>query len=279
MGFFSSVTDTVKDIAGGASDFIFGEEPKVRTGQQSTWTPWQQDIGKRLGRELQGGPDTSRYSGRLPGTSGMSDLQQLSLTGLEKALGGDSVLKEQEEFISNMLNPERRQQQMQEYFQETVQDPMMESFQEEVIPHIRRQYAPSGYWSGHRVKQEDEAMEDLVDSLTRERTRMAYEARESDLNRGMQAAGMGSPAMRGMETGLRLGEIPRAVETEGQQAEYNEWRRRRQEEDKWLQQMMSSLGLSGVENYAIGDPGDTGLLRDVISEAAGGATGAAIAGI
>jgi hypothetical protein len=275
MGFFSNVTDTVGDFFEEAKDFAFGTEPEIKTGKVQKWTPWQQELGRKLGRELKGGPESREYTGQLPGTAGLSDLQQLSLTGLERALGGEGVLKEQEEFISSVLDPERRQKQMQEYFEQTVQEPMMESFREDIIPGIRQQYAPSGYWSGHRVKAEEEAMEDLIDSLTRERTRMSYEAEQSALDRALQAAGMGSPTARGFERGLRLGGIPRGVTREGREAEYEEWLRQRDEEDEWLREVMGALGLSGIEPYAIGQPGTTGAVQDFIGEFAGSLGGGA----
>lgn len=150
---------------------------------------------------------------------------------------------------------------------------MLETFHEDVIPGIRKRYAPAAFWSGHRAKAEGEATEDLIDAITRERTRMSYEAEESALDRALQAAGMGSPTIRGYGTGLNLGEMQRGITEEGVEAERGEWLRQRGERNRWIQQVTNALGLQGQDPYAIGDPGSTPAWQDILGDVAGSAAG------
>jgi hypothetical protein len=246
MGFFDTIT-------GG----LFGDEPEVKTGTQDVWTRWQKDIGKRLGKELKGGPRQQSYPGELPGAAPLTDLEQQSLAGLEAIFGGDTILSAQQAGLEQMMDIDERSkdidehydedllstqagqltqmmdpaarrasldryfdtaalggqqdvlrdimggvdrtQEMEDYFRSAVAEPLYEEYEEEIMPAIRREYAPSGFYSGQRLKAEEEAREDLTDALTRSRAELAYRDRQQGIQDALTAAGMLPESLR---TGL-----------------------------------------------------------------------------
>lgn len=75
-----------------------------------------------------------------------------------------------------------------DFFQTNIQDPMIQNFQEDVLPQISRRQGLSGFTTSGRVDQDRRATEALMESLTRSRSDLAFRTRESDQNRRLQAA-------------------------------------------------------------------------------------------
>lgn len=244
----------------GLTDFLFGEKPKMETQQLPRWSPEQQELMKKFAGWA--GADAGEPGEAYPGESPYGgDVSQLSLAGLESMFGPEGLMAGAGEKMSDIIKggPED----FEEYYQKSVYDPMMEQFEEDIIPGIRRGMAPA-YWGTERLGMEEQAREDLMQSLVGSRAQMAYGARESALNRSLQAIGM-TPQMMGtyaggMEAGARPGTW-----------EYSEWLRQEEDPMRKMQMILQALGLSPFETMAAGLPGQAGFLQSL----AGGAGQAA----
>lgn len=239
---------------------LFGQEPKAETGREMVWTPEQMKLMKQWMPWLGETGAGEEYPDQLPGSAPMSSLEQLSLSGLEEMVGKGGLGAQVQETLSGML--EGGPEDFEEYYRSTVRDPMMKEFTEETMPAISRGYAPSGFWSGERVRTEERSREDLLESLTRGRGKLAYEARESGLNRALAAAGL-APQVAGMYGGaLEAGGIPRAAEEARIGGEYNEWMRQQGVPFQKAQLMLQMLGQKPYEPYAVGLPGQSGMFQE-----------------
>ena len=264
------------------SDLFLGRPPQVQTGRMETWTPehWQvfRDLMSSFG-DL--GPGAA-YPGQLPGTEGPTPYEQTSLAGLENwanmvATGGS---QEYQDAMRSALSGQPAD--IGGYFKETVQDPMLRTFREEVLPDISRAYG-SNYWGSERLGAQRKAAESLTSSLTSARANMAYNAEEAARNRMLSALGLEQSNMmlpgQAYESFLTAGALPRLLRTQGQQAQYQEWLRQQGVPYQRAGLLLQLLGLSPYENYAVGLPGQAGMFQGFmggagqgLGQAAGAAT-------
>ena len=75
-----------------------------------------------------------------------------------------------------------------DFFQTNVQDPLLESFQEDVLPGISRSQGPTGFFSGDRLRQDEQAREDLLGQLVRSRSDLAFRTDQAQRDRQLAAA-------------------------------------------------------------------------------------------
>lgn len=233
----------------GIMDTIFGGSSDVDYKQMDLWSPGQKRIFENL-EALLGSGDL--LQGNMGGPYGAS------LTALEQwaqtVFGGGAVTPAGEQAQTSLVDlMTMGPQNIDEYFTQTVENPLLESFTEDIRPAINRAYAPSGFWSSQRVSADQRASEDLLDALTRGRTEMAYQARESDLNRILQAAGVG--------TGTEQGTVGQLMQLGGMGNQLQQFQ---------TQAMLSALGLRPFENIATVTPGSTGLLQSMLGPAMSG---------
>jgi len=246
-------------------NFFFGEEPSVETGMISRFAPWQHKLGGELGYLLRKrmGKKPEPYKGELPGTAPITRLEQLSLSGLERAFGGEGVVGQAQAALSTAMRGEPVD--IGDYFEKTVQAPLVEALREDILPSLRREYAPAFYGS-ERLKAEERTLEDLADALAAERARMAYQARENALTRALQAAGMVPQTVGLYSTLQELGGLPRDIENEARAARYAEWLRLQKEELTPLEMAIKALAPQAYDPYAVVRQGGPGFL----TTAAGG---------
>ena len=209
-------------------DFLFGTKPDAKTEQESLYTPEQIELISNLIEQLQGsygGSEGVDPSGKIPanlaaiqkmflGEAGKAGSFQDTLRGsLSGILSGEQVTPTAQNLYSGFLTPflslldqygtpdsvwETLNRLMnadptafEEYFQTNVYDPLTEQYEEEIAPQIKSRFAPSGFYSSQRLEAEQNASEDLLDALSRDRARLAYESRESALDRALGAAQAG----------------------------------------------------------------------------------------
>ncbi len=249
------------------TDFIFGSPPEQTTTPTTTLTPEQEELLRTLIEQITGGLDG--------GTFGLeaSDLELQSLAGLE-ALGtsipggeaGTEATNAGLEALQGIFT--QGPQNIDDFFAETIRGPAIENFNRDIIPGIRGRLAGQ-FFGGERREAEGRATEDLIDSLTRERTRVGFEARNTDqLNilKGLQTlpGAVGSQFTAATAQGNILLGLLGAGGTERDivQQQLNERNRR-------VQEALGSLGVQGFENIVFNDPGSTGLLTTILGSLAG----------
>ena len=268
----------------GFFDFLLGTSPSVETPQaqvqpKSTLTKEQSDALSNLLLPYL----TSGASGGVAGYTppafnppggqfipGVTQGEQTSLDALEQtalafAPGGTTYQALQDAINQGPADFEQ-------YFQKSVTDPLLKQFHEVVQPDIGRRFAGS-YFGGERVKADEFAYRNLLDTLASARSSTALSEYDAAANRRIQALGLAPSFTQPLETNLTAQALPRAIATQETAARYQEFQRQQQEVQQRYQNFLNALGLKAVENIAtapVVQPGSTGFLTSVASAFAGG---------
>lgn len=75
-----------------------------------------------------------------------------------------------------------------DFFNIGIRDPLLESFQDTILPGISRSQGPTGFFSGDRIRQDELAQKNLLGHLTRSRSELAFNADQARLDRRATAA-------------------------------------------------------------------------------------------
>lgn len=259
---------------------LFGSAPKSKTSSLGTLSPEQDALMKNLISYFGKTPENAAEPSQPLDVAGLSGLQSTSLQALEQQAMQAAQFGTGGQQASDILKGIATQgpQNIDQYFTKTVQDPALRDFQD-VLNGISRKNAGT-YFSGERVKADQLAQRDLIEALTTERARVAFEARQQDLDRAVQAAnGMTTASASGVNELLGLlgaGAVPRDVEQQKNQAIYDEFLRQRSAVDTRINQMLNALGIQTKENVVTTTGGSSGLLGGFLGSA-GSAVGAKLA--
>lgn len=311
---------------GGFIDRLFGSPPDTDYRQMPTQTPEQRRLmNESLIPYLEQNPGShagsfqSQEGNQFSG--GMTGGEWASLDALEQRALNPQGPSQGQQFLQQSVQggnqPQARTQHMErflneqpgeidDYFQKTVANPLMEQFQEDILPQISRRAAGSGnFYGSDRAKADSEATEDLLSTLGRERSRMAFDARESAQNRGLQAsqftsqvesqtemqnadrqiqAAMGEAGIDQDRASLELQTIAQNLSAQGIPREqrnqelakqYADFLRQEGARDTHIAQILSALGLQAQENIITVEEGSSGLLGSFL----GGGGASAIMGM
>lgn len=208
---------------------------------------------------------------------GLTELSELSLAGLEnRALelsdpNFESELSRKEtETLLKLLDFEGQQQGVNEFFDVNIRNPALESFREDVLPSIGRDFGGADFFGSERKSTDQRAQEELIDSLIRSRSEINFRSAEASKNRAIQALGISS----GRETARtqeKLGIFGAGME-ESALAERNISRQFEQFlaeaglEDAQIKQLLQSLALPQIENIvSVPQGNDAGALVGAVA--------------
>ena len=161
---------------GSIGDFLFGEEVDPTVEQRSTLTPEQGDLQRQL----------LAFLGQRLGSSGASpfpSLEHLSLAGLETLGASAQNPREQPEGLGDLFGG----QGFEGFFDTTVQQPLLEQFQSEILPGISRQFGGNAFFDSDRGAADARAQDELLSTLTQERSRLGYQAAIDQNRAGLDA--------------------------------------------------------------------------------------------
>lgn len=222
---------------------LFGTAPESKIEAVTTKTPEQEEMLKQL----------LEFLGQYSMDSGLGNLEATSLAGLERfaeegAGGGSQLYQAGSQAIQQILGAGGED--FEQFYQTGVKEPLLEEFEEDVLPRISRRFGRSGFFGSERQAADVGAREDLLKSLVRGRSEARLGARQQEI----QAAGLipGFEAGRA-ETGLTAAQLGL------------EERRRR------LAQTLGALDISALENIATVTGGSEGLVSAFLGGAGGGA--------
>ena len=190
---------------------------KTESKMESTLTKEQWQAQKKLGPYLTSkiGTALPEYTGQLSATLG--DEYGASEKYLQDVMGGKFSSKD-------YLEP---------YFKTNIQDPLMESWREDILPEIGGVAGKGGFFYGSgRETLERESAEDLLETLGSERTKLYYQANEAERARQMEASNLSLQAAMG-KTAVEQGALTR---------EQEEWLRTQPEYNHMLSMVLSYLG-------------------------------------
>ena len=269
-------------IFGKIAGALFGTGDKSKTEQHATLSPEQLEIQSLLSEYLQdsGSPEGFEgFQGEL--VSGPTDIEQMSLTALEQrsqqlATGGDPNLAAAAEALTGILS--RDSTDINEFFNTNVKDPLLESFNEDIRPAISSRFSDQ-FFGSDRKNADMRANEDLIETLGRERSRTAFEARQFDTQAILEAAGL-MPSVTGAGTQellqiLDAGSLERDIEDRRLSGEFEKFVTNEQLQQGRTGNLLDFLTPGNVENITTVKRGKKGLLSS-FAEGAGAGAGQAL---
>ncbi len=219
-------------------DFLFGTKSEADFRTLPTKSKEQQkaidDLTKLLSGEVQ------NFDTQPALTDKQQGLQQLldSFTG---TLGqGGNALNQALQFDQGQVD---------QLFQQSVADPLMRQFEQDVLPMISRRFAPN-FFGSDRALADVRAVGDLMTTLSAERAKFTNEER----NRQLQALGL-LPGVTGAATEMsQAGDMAR-----------NERENAFQKRLQLINALLGTTGQNQFENIGVAKPGQAGALSGFLS--------------
>ena len=255
-------------------DFLFGSEPEVSTQQHTVLTPEQQKLLNLV---------IGLTSDRVGQKPSLSQLELMSLGGLEQlvsnvtgAAGQSPTQGAAQNTVLGGLNALDKTfaegpTDINEFFARTIQDPLLESFERDILPAIQTRHAPQ-FFGGERREAEGRARENLVDELVKQRANVGFQAEEAQKNRKLNAAQL-APGASGVAAALpfvganaALPVLTGAASTGGATSQ-----RLLDEMNRRIREALAAVGLPTFENVTTTTEGSSGLIPGVLSGLAGNA--------
>lgn len=271
MGFLSSVGDFLlpggphggktdpASIFGSPGKVLLGTAPSIDERSLDLLDPSQRKLLEQL-MSFFGG------EGSIAGAGGLSGTEATSLEALEQlalgAVGGEGAIGAAGGALEGILG--RGPTDIDEFFDTTIRDPLIEDFNEILLPNIGKRFAGQ-FFGGERQESERRGFEDLLSTLARERSRVSLEGRRQDDQSTIQAAGAATDQSQGLlsllSTLFTAGGAGRGFQ------------------DERIQQILQALGLTTKENVVTVNPGQEGLLGSFLGGGGGGAIGGLLGGL
>lgn len=276
----------------GLGDILFGSGGELETRQVGTLTPEQDALLRTLigqlggvGRtptgmaprggkmtraqlieQAAGGGGSTLPTGTMDIAGGnfLDEAEQTSLAGLEerammRATGG--LEAESNAALQELIKGRGSPGDFEDFFATNVRDPMLEDFRENISPAISRSFGGSSFFGSERAQADRAASEDLIQSLTQSRSKLAMDERTQSADRMLRAIGLAPEVDR--------------VNTETLIKELSALGTGRQARNERINQLMNLLGVKGVENLGGMTSGTTGLVQAFL----GGGGGEALGGL
>lgn len=253
-------------------DFLFGTAPKTKLSVAPTVTPEQATAySSLLGNLTGGGGGSTPYPGAL-GVD-LSGLEKTSLAGLERyamdtASGAtNQTLNNSNDALNQIL--QSGPQDIQDYFTQTVENPALRDFRENVQPAISRRFAPNNFYSSDRLRADDLAGRNLTENLTTNRSNIAYKAYQDNQANKLSALGL-APSIAGARGNilsqlLAAGGVSRDAALTNQKLNYDEFVRQQTAAEDKKKALIAALGIPQYENIAIQKGGSTGIAPSLAS--------------
>lgn len=226
------------------TDIIFGTDSEANIDSESLLSEEQRNTLNQLLEALTGEAISAPLTGEL------SPTQQALQAELDAIIGG-GIGATTTEGLKDIIA--QGPQDIDRAFTESIQDPLLQDFEENILPRIGRQFG-GAFFGSERRDADARAREDLVQTLGRERARFGFEARENDLNRTLQALGL----LPATATGF--------ADFAGR-ADLGESQRRREVEERneLLRLLFGGATTPTLENIATVTPGSTGALTSFLT--------------
>ena len=248
---------------GGIFDTGDGEDETVYDPYWA-YTPEQKAMHQKLGPYLTGklGAAADLYKGDYTAPMTQAEQDVLTQNARMSALG--------EQGLTNLLKGEFPEQ----YYRDTIYQPQLKSWQEDILPQINESYAgPSGagFFGSARGGATAKSGRDLMDNLNAQRGNLAWNVQQNVPNAITAANALST-------TSAAIQSTPRLIQQYGLDREYAEWVRGGQEQQKYVDQAIQFMGLSSgvmdVGNTAIPEgSGNLNGISNLIGSLMGGMGG------
>jgi hypothetical protein len=205
-------------------------------------------------------------------------LEGLSLQALEERImqqaTGESPQASAETALRDLIERGGGPVDFEEYYRSSIRDPLVQEFQERILPELTRRYGSSGAFGSDRMTAEQQAAERLTKTLAGARGELAFRTQESAADRLLKAIGA-APGLEGggADTLLKLMQgaaLPRQLQQARLTAEYGEFQRQQAQKSQRIQQILTALGVKTKENIPQNIPGTKGIFTEVLGMGGGG---------
>lgn len=283
MGFsLSDITSAPGKLLSGTKDFFLGEQPDTDVRNLDTMTPEQKEALKQLLAQLSGqlGQGGEAFTGER--VAPLSPSEQFIHGTIGPGVRDDRATFEN---ITSELTPllSGGDVDVEPFFNETIRDPLLETFFEEEIPGLDRSFAKTDFFSTDRNQGVTDVASDLNTILGRELTRLSFDTQQAGLDRAVDVGGLlaALPGQRAQSTAIaeESARTPRLVEQANLEAEFQEFLRIRKggtDQNQTIQQLLQALGLGASENVVTTTPGTSGFLSDFLTGGGGEVIGTQI---
>lgn len=144
--------------------------------------------------------------------------------GYKDTAAGQAMLNVLSGRPSYEINPNTTEQ----YYQDVIKNPAMREFNDNTLTNIQNQYAGPSYWSSGRAKAQDQATDNLSNTLTTERAKLYYadeEARRKALESAAGREATLAPQAATFDAELKgsAGMYSRQIEQEKIASDLNRW--------------------------------------------------------
>jgi hypothetical protein len=254
-------------------DLLTGEGPSLETRSLSTIDEEQRKKLNELLAQLSGRPQRDASSFTAPLSSGeMTSLAALEERSKQLAMP-DATMGNAKGSLDKLLDFEGQTASVDDYFKNAVQNPLLDSFSREIMPAISRDFGGADFFSSERQNAEGLARQDLLQTLTGERSKVALDQFNQSRDRALTAAGL-VPGLEQAE-GMRTQQMTQILEALGlprniAQAGLDKQLEQQNTEDE----LMSRLALTPtIENIGMTNPGSPGIINLLLGGAAEGLGG------
>lgn len=230
-------------------EFLFGASPRLQESQRTLLTPEQTRAQNFLLQLLQG--NIQNFQGL---DSNFSDTEA-ALEGNIQTILDSGFLPDIFQSAQRIVNDQG--QDIESYFNATIQEPLLRQFEEDILPRISRTYGDQ-FFGSERREADVRAREDLLDALATERARVGFEERNRVADRAVGALAT-IPGLSNVATNFQ--DVAGARREATTSAEDRSFRQRME----LINALLDATGNRSVENIAAALPGSTGLVAEVIS--------------
>lgn len=213
------------------------QDDEANVTQHSRLTPEQQDALNRLLTDLEVDMESP-----VQGFSGDLNIDRDPITQMimDQITGNaEGPLSASQGAIMDALEGGVDEQ----VFNTTVKDPLLDIFNEEVLPGVDRRFAGGGFYGSDRNKSIEESTEDVMRTLTAERGRMIDRSKD----RQLEAAGLAGDFGRFFTD---VGSLDRSRQEGNMVRNYNEFIRQRNARSDQIANLLAAIGVGATENIA-----------------------------
>ncbi len=251
--------------------FLGGSKPSASTSPHATMSPEQQQALQALLQRL-GGGGVNQYPGptTTPGQDlSLGALEQQALHSVDPA--SQVAIAKTRATLSDLQSESFNDPS--KYFDSAIRDPAIKDFQERIMPGIGRRFAGNSIFGSDARTAERQATEDLTRGLSGERSKLEFQAKESNASRALGAS-QASTNLEHTVGGIDSEKFAQLMKLFGAESipfsqNYSEFTRQQGQNQTNIGDILAALGLKPFENITTTTPGTSGILGPLLSSFAG----------
>ncbi len=212
---------------GGSGGGVTGQAPTMLPIQKTNLVNLNQLINQNMGQGVES------YGGDY--TAGAAGNQQQAFDLVQQLLQGGGGMGQSQDFLSNLMQPYDPTA-AGEYFTQTVQNPTMQTWEQDVLPSIQEHYIGQGAGrSGAANRAIAKSGADMMTGLNAARGDILYRDKQQYTQNAMNAVTQNAAIQQLMtQLGLSAGGTERGIQGEQLMEGYNDWQTEQDYNNPWL---------------------------------------------